>query len=551
MKIALPFQGRPPLRALGLAGLAAGILASTAVVHSQARTRITPYLEIQQVLNADLNGGDVLTYTSVGGGVDANIQTRRVTATISYNYQRRIAWEGDLADDDVHSGLAAVQVQVVPGMLTFDAGALATRSHGDIAVPVAGVRTADSSNLVDIYSAYAGPTLSTKAGPLDIGASYRLGYVYVDDHSVAGAGAPGGQRFDEYNSSTVHSAAASVGMGPGELPFGWTVGAGYSRADSDHLDATNEAKFIRADVVVPVSHSLALTAGVGYEKITASQDDYRRDANGLPILTPGGGLIADPSRPRLLAYDQDGLIWDAGVLWRPSRRTELQARVGRRYGGTTYTGSLEHRINQSYALTASVYDSVTSFGQLLLLDLNGVPSKFNNRRNFGGGNFGGGLGSGDCVFGSGDEGGTCFDDALQSVNGATFRNRGATVSLSGGRGPWSFSGGAGYANRLYYEPDGATFIYNGVTDESFTLQAGISRALSRSSGINASAYAGIYDGGRADVGSSYNSGITGSYYRSIFHDRLQANIAAGLYHTSADDLDSTVASVLFGLRYSF
>src|SRR5687768_8366871 len=126
-------------QAAALACAGAALVAAVAV-HSQSRSRITPYIEIQQVLNADLNGGDTLTYTGVGGGVDADIATRRVQATISYNYQRRIAWEGNLHDEDVHSGLAAAQIQVVPGMLTFDAGAMATRSHADTLRPVANFR---------------------------------------------------------------------------------------------------------------------------------------------------------------------------------------------------------------------------------------------------------------------------------------------------------------------------------------------------------------------------------------------------------------------------
>lgn len=534
------------LIALGMAG---GAFATAAVVHSQSRSRVTPYLEVQQVLNADLNDGDVLTYTSIGAGIDGHIQSRRVQATISYNYQRRIAWEGDLNDDDVHSGLAAAQFKVAPGV-TFDAGALAVRSHGDLAVPVAGVRTSDDPNLVDVYSVYAGPTVSTRVGPIDVGASYRLGYVHIDDDSLAG-GPPGAPRFDSYDHSLVQSAAVSAGAGPGEMaPFGWTLGAGYSREDSDRLDATNEGLFVRGDVVLPVSHSVAVTGGVGYEEFSASQQDYLRNAAGLPVLTPNGELIGDPSRPRLLSFDQSGLIWDVGVIWRPSRRTELQARVGRRYGGTTYTGSLEHRINENYAVTASVYDSVTTFGQLLILNLDNVPVSFKQARN----GLGGGVGGiGGCVFGSDPTTGSCFDDALQSINGATFRNRGANVMLSGGRGPWSFNAGAGYVQRRYFGPPatGAIFSRDNITDRSFTLQAGASRALSRRSGVSGDVYAGWFDSGAAGADTSFSSGVTGSYYRTLMDGRLEANVAAGLYNTQAGEFDSTLASILFGMRYRF
>jgi uncharacterized protein (PEP-CTERM system associated) len=290
-----------------------------------------------------------------------------------------------------------------------------------------------------------------------------------------------------------------------------------------------------------------LTAGAGYEKIKSSQQDILRDSSGLPVLTANGDLIPDPSKPRLLAYDQSGLIWDVGVIWRPSPRTELQARAGRRYGGTTFVGSLEHRINKAYGISASVYDSVDSFGNLLVTDLAGVPRRFNNRRS------NTGLGAtGGCVFGTDPGSGACFDDALQSINNFTFRSRGANVLLSGGRGPWTYGVGAGYDQRRYFAPpNGNVFVLDGVTDRSFTLHANAGRRLTSRSGYDLGAHASWFNSGIDGAGSSSSMGVTGNYYRTIFNDHLQANIAAGLYHTEAGSDDSTVGSVLFGLRYTF
>jgi hypothetical protein len=534
-------------RALSIAAAAAALTVAGAALHGRARTQIHPYLEVQQVLTADFNGGDVLTYTGVGGGVDASVETQRVVATISYNYQRRIGWNDRIADDDVHSGVAALHVEAIPQMLALDAGAMAARSHADIRRPVPGLRTVDDPNVAEIYSAYAGPTLTTHAGPVSIGASYRLGYVHVDDHSVAGGALPPGvPRVPRYSSSTVHNATVSVGMEPGELPIGWTVGAGYVREDMNRFDASYEGKYVRGDVVVPVSATFAVTGGVGYEDIKASQDDVVRDSNGAPVLGPGGVLVADPNRPRLVTFDEDGLIWDAGVIWRPTPRTELQARVGRRYGGTTFLGSLEHRLNSSYALNAVVFDSVDSFGRLMVADLAGVPRKFRLPR---GGAGVGGIGG--CIFGSDPGTGSCFDDSLQSISNFNFRNRGASILLSGGRGPWSFNAGAGYTSRRYLAPPAGGFVLDGVTDQSFTLQAGASRQLTRSSGFDLAAEAGWYDSGIAGADSSFSGGLTAGYYRSIFNERLQANVSAGLYTTQADEFDSTVASILVGLRYNF
>jgi hypothetical protein len=541
------FQHLTKRSLLSIAAIASvGLLAGAAAVQGEPRTSVHPYLEVQQVATIDFDRGEVLTYTGVGGGVDAAVATRRVQATISLNYQHRVGWNDDLNDHDVVSGLAAAHFDAVPGVLSFDAGAMAARSHADIRVPVPAARTIDSPGVAEIYSAYAGPTLTTHAGPVAVGASYRLGYVKVDDHSLSGSGLPpGAPRIDRYSSSFVHNATVSLGMAPGELPFGWTVGGGYVREDMDRLDSKFEGAYVRGDVVVPVSPTLAVTGGVGYESLQGSQDDFLRDpATGLPVLTPGGNLISDPSRPRLKTIDEDGEMWDVGLIWRPSRRTELQARAGWRYGGESFTASLSHQINAHSALGAQIYDGVSSFGRLLIADLNGLPTKFQTPPN--------GIPSGPgCVFGNDPGTGACFGDAFQSINAFNFRNRGANLRYSASRGPWTMGLGAGYANRKYLAPDSSLFALHSVTDQSFTLQGNLNRRLTRTSGYDLDAYAAWYDSGLANTNSSFGAGLTGRYYRNIFRDGLQAQIAAGLYTTQAGEFDATYGSILLGLRYTF
>jgi hypothetical protein len=178
----------------------------------RAEGEIRPYLEVAQVVSTELDGGETLTYTNVAAGVDGRISTRRVRASASYRYDRRIEWGNDVGDEDSHSGVAALNADVVPGLVQFDAGALATRTGGE--GRAVGVTDRDES--VEVYSVYAGPSLSTHAGPVAVNAAYRLGYVKVDDDSLVD-----GNDFDE---STAHSATASVGMAPGDgAPVGWTL----------------------------------------------------------------------------------------------------------------------------------------------------------------------------------------------------------------------------------------------------------------------------------------------------------------------------------------
>src|SRR3546814_10720344 len=61
----------------------------------QRKIEVSPYLEVGQILSADLkNGGDVLTYTMLAAGVDAAIVTRRAEVAASLRYEHRISEAG-------------------------------------------------------------------------------------------------------------------------------------------------------------------------------------------------------------------------------------------------------------------------------------------------------------------------------------------------------------------------------------------------------------------------------------------------------------------------
>lgn len=501
------------------------------------RTDVGAYLEVSQVLSADLgSGGDTLTYTSVAAGIDGRVQTRRVTAQVSYRYERDIDWQNHNLDADSHAGVAMVNVQVVPGAVQLDAGGLATRTGGTGRV----FGVTNRSQNVDVYSAYVGPTLSTHAGPLAINASYRLGSVWVDDHTP---NTPLNQDFDH---ATAQSATASVGMAPGHgLPIGWTIGAGYGREDTaGRFDQQFEGMYVRGDVVVPLGPTFAVTAGVGYEDIQSSQLDFVRDpVTGFPVIGPTGPT-PDPAAPRLLTYDQSGLIYDGGIIWRPSPRTELQARAGHRYGGTTYTGSLNHQFNEHQGVHIEVFDTVETFGRALTRDYAGLPVDSNVNRD----PLTGGLGG--CAFSSSGQGGACFDRSLSSITGSTFRARGTSLVFSGERGLWSYGIGAGYSHRRYARPALPGVAAFAQSDDAWSIYGSLGRALSRVSSVNFNAFASWYSND-VDPNSVRTLGATVSYNRRLFLERLQLLAALGLYNTDDGIDSSTTASAQGGLRYTF
>ncbi|GAA0300790.1 hypothetical protein GCM10009087_08240 [Sphingomonas oligophenolica] len=528
-----------------IAGLVAALVASPAFADSHDRHKsIAPYIEIGQVLTSDFQTGDVLTYSTVAAGIDASIQTKRTQVQLSYRYERRISWDKKVGDDTVHSGLARAAVRVTPGF-SLEGGALATRARSDIRGAAPGVLAGNVDNISQVYSAYAGPTLSTHVGPVSVGASYRFGYTKAEAPGATNVPA-GSPKLDVFDHSTSHVAQATIGTKAGTvLPVGVTVSGAYERDDASQLSQRYEGKYARGDVVLPVTRTLALTAGAGYEKITVTQKDALLDGNGDPVVDGKGRFKTDPNSPRRIAYDTDGLIYDAGVIWRPSSRTTLQARVGKRYGGMTYTGSFSYAASRSLGIQIGVYDSVDTFGRQLRDGIASLPTSFIDQRDAFGQQFTG------CTYGtSGSAAGGCLNGVFQSISTSSYRARGVDAVLAANRGALSFGVGGGYANRRFYAPGGTGYVINGVTDESYYGQAFVSAAIDRNSGVSGDLFANYYKSGIAGASAVFSTGATGLYYHNF--GRIGTTASVGVYQFSQKGSDDQVSgSAELGMRYQF
>lgn len=513
------------------------------------RTTVIPYLEVGQVLFADLkNGGDLLTYSLVAVGVDAAVQTTRAEAQVSLRYERRFSWSDQFPDEDVVSGIARANVQVIPNALSIEAGAIGVRSRIDPRGAAPSNLIGGSDNVTQVYSVYAGPTLATQVGTVDVNALYRIGYTKVDADQVA---LPVGQRpLDIFGDSVSHVASLAIGQQPGGfLPIGWSVSGGYLREDASQLDQRFEDKIVRADVTVPVSPTLALVGGVGYEDIEISERDALRDAAGNPVVGNDGRLVTDRNSPRLLSYDQDGLIWDVGVLWRPSRRTSLEARVGRRYDSMTYFGSFTYTPSERVAANLTVYDLVTGFGSRLNDSLAGLPTQFDTTRN----PLSGDLNS--CIFGG--AGGNCLNDSLQSVASSFFRTRGVTGQVSLTSGSWTHGLGAGYSRRKFFAADtGALAGFDQTIDEIWFASYVGAKQLDPRSSLSGTVYATYLENGPGQTfvgagGDVLGIGTNAAYSRN-FTNRFTGSLAVGLDYFEPQGFESSlIASALLALRYSF
>ncbi len=535
----------------------ASLAATPAAAQSDRAHYVQPYVEVAQAVAADLSNDDVTTYTSLAAGVDAGVNTARSQAQISYRYERRFDWADDQVTQDVHSGLARAAVTVAPG-LNLEAGGIATRARTDIRGAAPGNLVGDVANVSQVYSLYAGPSLATRAGPLNVGASYFVGFTKVETPDVPGPVPV--QRLDYFDTSTSHLAQGSVGTAAGEVfPFAIQLSGAYEREDASQLDQTYEGWFGRGDVTLPLSGHVAIRGGVGYERIKATQRDPLVDATGAPLLDGNGRYVTDPASPERIAYDTDGLIYDAGVIWRPSPRLELQASAGWRYGGETYFGSLSYAIDRNVGLAIVAYDGVETFGRQLRDGLRELPTAFEARPDPFGQQFAG------CVFGArpgtgGAGAGGCLNDVFQSIATASYRARGIDAVLSASYGRTRFGIGGGYANRRFNAPRSGTgggvpgIVTYGLEDQSAYAQAFYGRDLSRISAIDLTVFGSWYSSGLANGlgagGDVYGGGANATY--SLQLGRLGTLASIGLYGFDQEGFDTQwSAQALLGARYTF
>ena len=506
---------------------------------------LAPYIEASQVLVAELSpGDDVVTYSQVAVGVDAAVTGRNNGGSLSLRYERNIGYGDAALDSDTVSGVARGYATVVPRALTIEGGALAARTRVD------GNGGATLNPLVGddresrIYSAYAGPNLHTRAGDVEVNANYRIGYTRVEapDFVVVSPA----QSVDVFDESVVQVAGFHAGTSPGEpLPIGLGVGGGWVREDVSNLDQRVEDRFARADVQVPVGRDLAFVGGVGYEDVEVSSRDAVRDADGNPVLGLDGRFVTDESQPRQIAYDVSGLIWDVGVMWRPSVRTALEAHVGRRYDSTTYYGTFAWAPTSRSNVNIAVYDTVSGFGGLLNTALANLPTRFTAARNALSGDFTG------CV--GGEQGANCLAGVLGSVRSAVFRSRGIAAGYGVTFGRFNTGLGAGYQQRKFIAAPGTVLASaNGVVDEAYWVNYYLGAQIGRNAGFDANAYASWIDSGFAADGEVFALGASAAYRRSIT-GRLSARAAVAVDHLDSEATveDYTSASALLGLRYDF
>jgi len=522
--------------------LAVPAIAQEAEEATQSDTFVQPYIEVSQVVNAELTpGDDVLTFTQVAAGVDTTVVGRNSTASVSLRYERNIGY-GDSLDTDTVSGIARGSLAIVPQAVTFEAGALASRARIDGGGGVSSNPLIADDATSEIYSVYAGPTITTRTGAVDLTASAFVGYNRIESNDAAVNA--NGDPLDVFDESVTYQGQVRAGTRAGDvLPVGIGIGAGALQEDVDNLDQRVRDLNVRGDITVPLSDSFAVVGGVGYEDVEVSSRDALRDENGDPVIGEDGRFVTDSSGPRRIAFEVDGFIWDVGVQWRPSRRTSLSATVGRRYDSTTYYGNFSYAPNSRSALSINVYDSVTGFGGALSNSLSGLSADFSASRNALTGDFTGLV--------TGNDGATGLG-LLGSTRSASFRGRGGSISYQRQIGRLNAAIAAGYDRRTFIGAEDTVLeAIDGLRDESYFLVGSLSSDVGQSGSLTTNTYVNWFTSevSNADL---MGYGASAAYNRSLTQ-RLSARaaVAVDYFDSEFSDEDFAAASALVGLRLDF
>lgn len=508
--------------------------------------RVAPYIEAAQVVTADLApGNEVLTYSRLAAGVDLSVKGRRTAASASIRYERHFGWGKRAEDGDAISGIARGHATIAPG-IQLEAGGLAARTRVDgNGSTVLGGGVAGGTSAGKVYSAYAGPSLSGQMGAVKVEGSYRLGYSRVETGDAAVSG-PGGGQADLFDDSVSHAASVRLSTRAGDpLPVGLGIGAAANREDVSNLDQRVDDRTLRTDATLPLSNDLAVVAGVGYEDVEVSGRDALRDAAGNPVVGRKGRIRTDKTAPRRIAYQAEGLIWDAGVVWKPSRRTAFEAHVGRRYGSTTYFGSFAYAPTPRSSVNVSLYDTIGGFGGQVNRALAELPVEFEANRNVLSGDITGCVGAA--------EGQPCLAGALGSVRSSVFRSRGVAASFNSQLGRLQAGVGAGYERRRFMAAPGTILAAaNGVVDENLWLSAYLNAKVGARGTVSTNAYANLFRNGGGSVGDVRAVGASAAYGHAITR-QLSATAALGLegYLQDSQPEDFWQASALVGVRYTF
>ena len=504
---------------------------------------IAPYIEAGQVVDAALSPtSDVTTYSVMAAGIDAALEGRNNQGILSLRLERRQGW-GKVASGWSYSGLARASSAIIQDALRLDVAGYASQVRVDsTGTTLPGTGPTDA--LVQTYTVYGGPSLNTDVGQVKVDGHYRIGYSSLGTPTAPTA--PAGTGADIFAHSTVQEATLGAKVRPGDMgPVGFGIDGGYYQENISNLDQLARDYHARGEATIMVASDVALTGGVGYESVLVSSRDAVRDpVTGAPVYGADGRLLTDYSKPRQIALDSQGMIWDAGVTWRPSPRTEFQAVVGRRYGDFGGFGHFTYHPTSRQTINVLVYNNLGGFGGQMANSLTNLPTQFTVYRDGITGNISSCVGA--------TTGGTCVTGALGSVRSTVYRSRGVTLAYAIDLGTTQVGLGTGYDHRTYISAPGtALAALNGKSDNYYWGSAFVAHEFDAHATLSNTLDVYWFQTGVA-LGSDAVTIRATSIYSYLFTKHLSASAAASVEGVNRQAIaDAWSASAKVGMRYTF
>lgn len=516
--------------------------------------------DLRQVVSKTAFQDDTVTYTEAVAGLNGTVNTHRIRATFSYAYSRHFDESGDSFRKQDHQGFARADMDIIKNRLTLGAGGFAALFNRDLRGQVSYTPDQANPNLVQTYSLYLEPHYHqplTDYAEFDL--DYRVGYNGTTDkllNSVVGGTptAPGAASSDvalnNVGDGYNQRVQAKLGNREKSSKLRWDLTSTTTWEDINRLDQRYRSYDNRFEVEYVLWRGFSLIANAGYEKTSDTQADILRDASGVAVLDAKGNQQADPTAPRRSIYSQSGATFEGGFRFQPNRRTYMTVRAGRRFGQFMVNGDARYEITPRLIVTASVSESIDSFGRLLTQDLNGISVRTIVNTNQV-------AGLGGCMFGLDPGTGQCLLDATQSITDALFRNRSAQGIVEFRRHRNRFTLTTIYSERSYLDSDqlqrtGTTSLgFNGGSDKTLSINGQVSHDFTsrQSSGIGVfyNRYQYALSSQRQDsyVGASLN-------YNANIGRRLAAYLNATAARRRSDVAPAgTDATASLGLRLQF
>ena len=517
--------------------------------HTDSRAIVIhPYIEVSQDVDSFYAPtSSELTYTDLVAGAEVTINGRNNQGTISARVDERLGY-GTVANSTGVNGVASLSSAILPNTLRIDYGAYANETT----VTPDGATFANTSVTVgqrqQIYALYAGPTLTTHLGD-DIGITghYRIGYTnigetgYNQQNTLLNS-------IDVFGHSVVQDGRLSAGVRPGQLGWiGFNIIGGYYNEKVSNLDQVLTSEYARGEAIIPVTSELAIVGGGGYEKILVTSHDALRNSSlpgDPPILDANGRYITDYSSPLYTAMNVVDPIWDVGIEWRPSRRTNLEVHFGHRYGEFTGYGSFTYMPSPRQNFSIVYYNNLGGFGGDLNNTLSNLSSQFETVRDGITGNIS------SCL--STSASGGCLGGVLGSANSAFGLAHGATIGYDLHWGSFDFGVGVGYdIHRYITAAETIDARINGKADSYYWIDTFLGARINEKSQFQTTLNLYKYDSGLV-LNSNETSLRVVSIYQYFPSKHLSFNASLALnasFNQAQANLWSSTLSM--GVRYTF